>query len=486
MWVTEFDCWWRHRPTRGRSQYVHCIEGAKYMIDHKKEHAVKKKSRRTRPFTVAAIAALVVGHSLGSSAAFAAPGDESASSARFLSGSLLLDGVSLDNVAALAGVETSHDGTSPDPDTQTSSLDLTALNALNITIPGGLSVPLGDFLALGAVNQYSQSSDGGQSRAATGAVNDSGIVDTSGTGDYPADATLDLSGLLGESVTDVVADLEISLRAVTAEASLDGEDGVTRDYHVAGGDLLLSLPAVGGLETVLTGTDGVADTVDAAINTLTGPNGLLAGVIATLTGVTDLLGNSEVEISITSNVAGALDSILDTPLGDGVITLDLRTGVVEVDLDALFSDTTGRGLNNLLVGEEVLSADVLNNLLTRIGNLLDTVPDAVESAVEDALNAATLNVDIDVCLAEIVICTLGATVSVPNQTLASVVDGTATASISAVVAGVTVPGLDGECCSVSLPARLPTSFWALVAWSMTSYRSSPVPSPTSSTTSPRL
>jgi len=120
---------------------------------------------------------------------------------------------------------------------------------------------------------------------------------------------------------------------------------------------------------------------------------------------------------------------------------------VSVDLDALFEDTTSRGLNNLHVNEEVLSAEVLTNLMTRVGDLLQTVPDLVQTTLTEALNAATVNVEAAICVvgtgpncttAFIDIGT-GITVSVPDQTLGNIVDGTATATIAVKALGINVP-----------------------------------------------
>ena len=151
--------------------------------------------RRTLPksrfLAVAAISAVVVGSVIAPTAAVAAPGDDSASSSRFLTGSLLLGGLPLDDVVALQGVQTTNDGSTGEPNVETGGLDITALNALSLGIPGGLSVPaLSNFLTLGAVNQYSVSNPDGSSRAATGAVADNGVVDTTGTGAFPANASL--------------------------------------------------------------------------------------------------------------------------------------------------------------------------------------------------------------------------------------------------------------------------------------------------------
>ncbi|MFP3435991.1 hypothetical protein SB781_40200, partial [Paraburkholderia sp. SIMBA_061] len=77
----------------------------------------------------------------------------------------------------------------------------------------------------------------------------------------------------------------------------------------------------------------------------------------------------------------------------------LRTGVVSANLDALLTSATGHGLNNLGVNEEVLSAPVLNALITRVGTLLNTVPGLVQTTLTSTLNAATLTITAAICLA---------------------------------------------------------------------------------------
>jgi hypothetical protein len=384
--------------------------------------------------------------------AIAAPGDESRSSARFLTGSLLLGGTPLDDVVALQGVATANDGEQAAPVTSTGSVDLTALNALTVSVPGGVTVPLSGFLSLGAVNQFSQSNSDGSSRAATGAVSDGGVVDTTGAGAYPANASLNLQGLLGPTVTGVVGDLDVALGAITSEVSLTGDGTVTRDYSVAGGTVSLQLPAITGLQTALTGDGGVASTVDAAVATLAGPDGLLAGALATLDdALAPIVGAPGLNVTVTADVDQALETLLDTPVGDGVVTVNLRTGAVSADLNALLADTTGRGLNNLLVGEEVLSGPVLTNLINRVGSVLETVPQLVTTALTTALDAAVLDMSGTVCVVGTgETCTTdgvdagtGITIAIEDQTLADVVDGTATAPVTLKVAGLEIPVLPG-------------------------------------------
>ncbi|MGO3146444.1 MAG: IPT/TIG domain-containing protein, partial [Leucobacter sp.] len=373
----------------------------------------------------------------GVTAAQAAPGDTSTSEARFLGGSLLLDGVELDTAAVLESASSLNSG-SPTDVVDTSSIDLTALSLLNVTIPGGVSLPIGNFIELGAVNQYTIASDNGVSRAATGAVSDSGIVDVNGTDDYPANANLHLTDLLGEGITSTVANLDLEIGAITSEASLTGSTGITRDYSIAGAKLNTSVPAIGGLVGTLVGPGGVASTVDDAVAGLTGPNGALAEVIGTLnTALLPLVGNDALAVAISTDVSGALNEVLDAPVGDGVITIDLRTGTVEADLNALLASTpSGNGLNNLDPNQEILSPEVINALVDRISSVLGTVPTLVQSALTNTLNAAQLTVGANVSLLGV-----GVIVNV-DGTLAEVAAGTATAGITLdlpVLPDITIP-----------------------------------------------
>ena len=122
-------------------------------------------------------ASLIAG---GAAPAMAGTADSSQASARFLSGTLITSDGLLDALAALAGVTAVNAG-SPTADTQTDSLHLAAaLGVLQVNLPGGVSLPLSQFLKLGAVNQYAQASDNGLSRAGSGAVSDSASLTSAG------------------------------------------------------------------------------------------------------------------------------------------------------------------------------------------------------------------------------------------------------------------------------------------------------------------
>ncbi|MBN9104836.1 MAG: choice-of-anchor G family protein [Propionibacteriaceae bacterium] len=368
---------------------------------------------------------------LGTTAAQAAPGDHSFAEARFLGGTLLAGSTSLDDLAQLAGAQATNNGEAA-AHTDTSRLTLTALNAITVDLPGGVTIPFGNFIALGAVNQYAQASDRGVSRAATGAVSNSGAVDVNGSDDYPANATIQLTRLLNGTITNAISDVDIELGAISSQAALNAAGPtVTRDYSVADAKLHAVLPAVGELRTLLVGTGAgsLTSRVDQAIDGLAGPNGELAQALATVSGVAGLVGSSGLQVTITSDVQGALDHVLDTPVHDAAVSINLRTGVVEVDLDRLLQDANGFGLNNLPAGREILSSVVLNTLATRVATLLNTVPNLVSDALDGAVDAAVLRIAGDVTVAG-----TGVRVAV-DGTLGEVIDHVATAELVVTLAG---------------------------------------------------
>src|SRR5690606_9315305 len=104
-----------------------------------------------------------------------------------------------------------------------------------------------EIIKLGAVNQWATAEDGGASHAATGAVADNGGIGTGTEDGFPGDATFDLTDLLGDGVTGLIADVALRLGAIPSEAHLEpnqaGDDfEVTRDYEIAGGDLAITVP----------------------------------------------------------------------------------------------------------------------------------------------------------------------------------------------------------------------------------------------------
>src|SRR5699024_2206360 len=134
--------------------------------------------------------------------------------------------------------------------------------------------------ALGAVNQFAQAEPGGTSRAASGAVTDSGMIQIGGSDEFPANATIDLGALLGDEFTDVVADVEAEIGALSATAEQVSAGSPTSDYQIAALQLEVDSPLVANLTGEI--NDTVVPAVQDAVDDLVGPNGALQDVLDTL------------------------------------------------------------------------------------------------------------------------------------------------------------------------------------------------------------
>lgn len=341
---------------------------------------------------------------------------------RFLSGELLSQ--DLDGLAELRGVELDRDGdgtlvVSPPTaiDQGTPDPTDTSTNALNVSVLGGLAgldltgltvgLPVG---SAGAVNQYAQVSGHGTAAGAAGLVTDSGgvgVTPTTTDADLPEPATVALSTYLPAAAG--ITDARLEVGAVAASSTLDrcaalrsalwgdgSVSGVVRDYGIAGLGLEVDSPLLGDLVTdVSTGLPSVQSSVDG----LLGTNGLISNTVRS-TIVANLvsglgLGSVGGTVSLSGlDLAGSVADLLTTPLGDGVVTIDLAGGTIEVDLDALLGyDATS--INELAPNSElVLDDTVVNALVGRVGALLDDFTSDVVTALTTELREATLTVDL--------------------------------------------------------------------------------------------
>jgi len=379
----------------------------------------------SRITAVMGIAGLVVGALAWAAPAVAEVGDSSNATGQFLSGTLLTG-----NLASIAGINgaqaTYVDGTTAgSSNVQTATLDVTALNTVNVDLGGGVSVPLGNLLHLGAVNQYAQASPDGVSRAASGAVSNDGAVDLSGNGGFPADATVDLTQLLGP--TPALSAANLTLGAVTGVAALDAgalQDGTPlatsctdlsnpvhcRDYNIAGAHLNLTSPLVGNISTA---ANGALTTLSTGVNGLSNQivAGLLSGVTNSLGSIQALLpGASVVSNTLavnldTSQLATALNPVLSQTLSAGGVSIDLQTGAISVDLAQFVN------LNNLPPNSSLLTPAVLQAIANQVDTLLGNGPNGLQTQINNALTAAVNSVGVTVtggvCLLQVISCTAG-------------------------------------------------------------------------------
>ncbi|MGZ0068530.1 choice-of-anchor G family protein [Microbacterium arborescens] len=344
-------------------------------------------------------------------------------SGRFLSGSLL--GLELDAIADVEQMALALDGARdvtvspsnavdlgsvpPDSYVYANPFDVTALGAINVDLTG-FTVGL-PGAALGAVNQYARVATDGSVAGASGLINDSGAVlvsDTTPPASLPARARVGLSGIL--PAVAGIADANLEIGAVAASSQIDGcallrdqlwgdtapASAVVRDYGIAGLGLQLDAPVV---ESLVSTTTAAVNTLGAAVAQLTGPGGLIgssigAGIDAGLPGVlTTTVGGN---VSITGlDLLGSVATLLNTPLTDGVVTIDLQAGTIDVDLDALLPS-----LNNAPPNTEVVLNDaVLNPIVDRAGALLDNWTSQIVAALTAELRDATVTIALEAVVA---------------------------------------------------------------------------------------
>ena len=322
-------------------------------------------------------------------------GFTSQATGRVLSGSLV--GQSLDPVAGLSGIVVANDGatssaqpagsTSLGADAYASPIALQALGGL-VSTELGLTLPLD--AGAGAYSQYGQALPDGASTGASGTVTDQGTIDLDAVqaGTAPSMGTFRLSDLpgLGPALGGI-ADLSLTVGSVASRATVDGCEerwsgaagAVQRDYLVSGLDLGFESPAVATLGgavdtavgTLVTGLDTTVGTVEGLLRTavVNGLGPLLGGILGNpLLSVGSVTVDS---LDVTLNTAPLL-AVLDTPLTDGVVSVDLNQGTASVDLAALVGDIyqTSDGLNGLAPNTSVLSSEVMSAIVQRVGLLL--------------------------------------------------------------------------------------------------------------------
>ncbi|MFT4236033.1 MAG: choice-of-anchor G family protein, partial [Microbacterium sp.] len=350
----------------------------------------------------------------------------------------LATGDVLDTTNALTGYPS-------DPGPVNTPLDVDALSALEIDLGGGLVIPLvsttagdGGLLDLGevgALSSYASSPSPVTSTASAGAVGGDGAIDIDpdDTGDY-GPAVVDLTSLLAQldldALTDDIVD-ELSLEIGAAASTASETSGtVTSDYVVAGADINLHSPLVGGLgTTVVDSVEGVGDTVDAAV----GDGGVvqvaLDGLSTTINSTLSALGlvdldSLSVQITGVDDALSALaNTIVTEPLIDGtteddsIVIIDLASGTVRVNLE----NAVDGGLNGQPANTEVLSSGTITNITTAIADALGTLTSKVTTGVEGVLNNATVHVEADVT-AGLTLPIVGTEVDV--ATIALTIDGT--------------------------------------------------------------
>jgi hypothetical protein len=350
----------------------------------------------TRARRIAAAAtALAFGAGFALAAPLSASAEERPSSyaaGQFLSGTIL--GVDLDQVVDVTGAEARNDGTQS---TQTTKdpLDASVLEeAVVVEEAEAPQFDLGGVLQIGPVAQYAQANGDGSSLGASGAVADDGAIGVgSDRSTPPANATFDLAALLGPEFASTLVDLKLELGAIAASAQGD-LDAASGDYQLGHAVLTFSSPAISDLTPKV---DAALQEVVDALNQLVGPGGSLVdevnGMLVNLDPVLNLLGGSgNVTATInTGDLTEAVHSLLEEQYGNGAVSFSLETGEVRVDLEQLL----GGDLNDLAPGTELLTDEVVNQILEGITTTVSTIADQVVDKVEDVLHDAKVDIHAD-------------------------------------------------------------------------------------------
>ncbi len=389
--------------------------------------------------TAAAVGAASLTLFGGVTAANAAPGDLSNATGTFLGGSIL-SLVNLDDLVQLQGATATNAGSVPTV-TDQNTLDLTALGVVNVTVPGGIQVPV-DFGSLGVVGQYASADPDGSSVGASGAVGEGGVIGTGGSGTGPLNLSLggavdSLAGSVAADLVNEIADVDLTLGAVSARASQDAPDDATSSYTIAGGQLVVDSATLSALTAQLNTAVGDLQ------SSLDGVDGLVNGGVGGALGLLGVQSNLTVgTTSLTDAISGLLTGQITSQDYPGVV-IDLGTGEITVDLDEI------TGLNNLPEGTELLGSQTLPYIQEAVVDAVSGLTDRIDTAVLNAVRGVSVT-------GSVVIPATPVTPQVPvlsvNATLGQLLDGN-TSGIQ-VLDGITLPvGLGVVAGAIAAPVQ---------------------------------
>ncbi|PRB35098.1 hypothetical protein CQ020_22520 [Arthrobacter sp. MYb23] len=384
--------------------------------------------------------------------------------ARQLQGTVL--NTNLDTVAGVQGLTVLNNGTTatrtplsatPVPgttDAYVTKIPVSVLGSSPISVGLGLGLPVG---GVGTYTQWARSENSGQAHGASGLVSDqTGAVDVAGTAQGAATAPKSASVNLGNIVPASLAGVTLDVGAVASSSQLDGCDmingwptldptpEVQRQYGIAGLDLNAAIPAVGTLSTQGASLVGAVPT---QLNALLGTGGLTTGISNGISAlINPVLGTLQLgSISTTATLSApdltGVTALMTESMTDGIVTVNLGTGTVRVNIASLAGGTLG--LNGMEANHAVvLDAAMATAVTNRVTALLDSWKNRVLTALTTALRSITLNANTNITLklAGLNAATIG--VKIGPSTLGQFLDGTAVAPVvTADVLGLDIGGV---------------------------------------------
>ena len=384
--------------------------------------------------------------------------------ARQLQGTVL--NTNLDTVAGVQGLTVLNDGTTATrtplsatlvpgtTDAYVTKIPVSVLGSSPISVGLGLGLPVG---GVGTYTQWARSENSGQAHGASGLVSDqTGAVDVAGTAQGAATAPKSASVNLGNIVPASLAGVTLDVGAVASSSQLDGCDmingwptldptpEVQRQYGIAGLDLNAAIPAVGTLSTQ---GASLVNAVPTQLNALLGTGGLTTGISNGVSAlINPVLGTLQLgSISTTATLSApdltGVTALMTESMTDGIVTVNLGTGTVRVNIASLAGGTLG--LNGMEANHAVvLDAAMATAVTNRVTALLDSWKNRVLTALTTALRSITLNAttNITLKLAGLNAATIG--VKIGPSTLGQFLDGTAVAPVvTADVLGLDIGGV---------------------------------------------
>ncbi|MFW0771987.1 choice-of-anchor G family protein [Paenarthrobacter nitroguajacolicus] len=383
--------------------------------------------------------------------------------ARQLQGAVL--NTDLDTVAGVSGLTVLNNGTAATPtplsavpvpgttDAYVTKIPVSVLGGSPISVGLGLGVPVG---GVGTYTQWARSRNSGQAHGASGLVSDqTGAVDIAGTAQGAATAPKSASISLGNIVPASLAGVTLDVGAVASSSQLDGcvmingwptldtTPTVQREYGIAGLDLNAAIPAVGTLSTQGASLVGAVPT---QLNALLGTGGLTTGISDGISAlINPVLGGLQLgSISTTATLSApdltSVTALMTESMTDGIVTINLGTGTVKVNIASLAGGTLG--LNGMEPNHAVVLDSAMTTAVTnRVTALLDSWKNRVLTTLTTALRSITLNANTNITLklAGLNVATIG--VKIGPSTLGQFLDGAAVAPmVTADVLGLDLGG----------------------------------------------
>ncbi len=319
---------------------------------------------------------------------------------------------------AEAGLTSASSVKSPGPDKQPLNLNVfggKALQLPNINLPIVKNGPGQPGLldiggAVGALNSYA-AAQAAAGKAAAGAITDSGSIDPSAAQDPSKNinAKIDLRVLLDQLGLDtahqLISTAEVDANALSSSINATKKPITAADtsYAFADAHARLHLPPVAALTGLLTsGLDQLKTPINAVIGDTGALNTALKAALAALN--VDLVvaslktTGSTVSITGTDAVVAALAASLPTKIvsKNGGVTLDLTTGLADVDVAKIYNATGGaKDLNGLPPNTDVLDDKMVEALVNGVADVADAVIEKLNTGLKDALlNNLKLTIDL--------------------------------------------------------------------------------------------